>query len=1061
VDTTGNVYVADTGYYRIQKFASDGAFITKWGTYGTGDGQFYSPIGVAVDATGNVYVTDVYRHCIQKFTSDGAFITKWGTWGTGDGQFYSPYGVAVDATGKVYVADSDNDRIQVFSPVVAVGSSPTATTSYATDVTSSAATLNGTVIANGLDATAWFEYGTTIGVYTNATTAQSASGTSTTTISAGISGISSGTKYYYRIGAQNSTGTLYGDETFFTTLNTIVPVVSTFQINNGATETTSRTVTLNNTATGSPTHYMASVSSGFAGASWQAYTEAPGFMLVNVQTYAAARSLTLRTEDGVKTVYFKVKNANGESAVVSDDIILKELPVVSTFRINNGTTETASRTVTLNNTATGSPTHYMASESSGFADATWLTYAVAPGFTLGAGDGAKTVYFKVKNANGESAAVNDAITLRELPVISTFQVNNGAAETNSRTVMLNNTATGSPTHYMASESAGFADASWQTYAVAPDFTLSSGDGAKAVYYKVKNANGESAVVYDTITFKELPVVTAFLINNNATETTSRTVTLNNTATGSPTHYMASESSGFTGASWQTYATAPGFMLGAGDGAKAVYFKVRNASGESAVVTDAITLKELPVVSTFQINNGATETTSRTVTLNNTATGSPTHSMASESPKFKNAAWKTYMGAPRFTLSASKGTKTVYFKVKNANGGSAVVNDTITLNKAQKETVADAGIDQLARRGNVITLDGSRSFSAEGGAPLAYEWSFVSLPSGMGSLLSDSKSVNPTFVLKRQGRYEIQLVVIDCLGMASEPDTVIISTQDTAPVAHAGSGQSIREAGTRVTLDGSRSYDPDGDTLTYQWVFISRPAESAASLEDVRTANPAFVADVPGDYRICLTVTDGQSHRASDTVSVSFGNVRPVANAGKSMAVKVGDTVTLPGDGTDANGDVLSYRWILSSRPGESLSEVADASTRVTTFVPDRAGAYVAHLIVSDGELDSEPCAIQIQAFTLQTEAIMALQEMAAGIAALDSSAFKNGDMQNMLLNKLNSVIANVEAGKYKDAANQIRNDILPKMGSIENREGECAAWIIDRSSQQAWRQEAQDAVSAW
>ena len=237
------------------------------------------------------------------------------------------------------------------------------------------------------------------------------------------------------------------------------------------------------------------------------------------------------------------------------------------------------------------------------------------------------------------------------------------------------------------------------------------------------------------------------------------------------------------------------------------------------------------------------------------------------------------------------------------------------------------------------------------------------------------------------------------------------------------------------LNGAQSYDPDGDTLTYQWVFISRPAESTAFLEDARTAKPAFVADVPGDYRIRMTATDVQSHRASDTVSVSFGNVRPVANAGKSMAVKVGDTVTLAGDGTDANGDAFSYRWILSSRPGESRSEVADSLARVTTFVPDRAGAYIAHLIVSDGELDSEPCAIQVQAFTLQTEAITALQEMAVGIAALDSSAFKNGDMQNMLLNKLNNVIANVEAGKYKDAANQIRNDILPKMGSVENREG--------------------------
>ena len=84
-------------------------------------------------------------------------------------------------------------------------------------------------------------------------------------------------------------------------------------------------------------------------------------------------------------------------------------------------------------------------------------------------------------------------------------------------------------------------------------------------------------------------------------------------------------------------------------------------------------------------------------------------------------------------------------------------------------------------------------------------------------------------------------------------------------------------------------------LVYQWLFISRPAESVTSLENADTVMSAFVADVLGDYVIQLTVTDGQTHSSSNTVTVSFGNVRPVANAGKSLSVKVGDTVTLTGD----------------------------------------------------------------------------------------------------------------------------------------------------------------------
>ena len=63
----------------MQKFASFGQFITKWGWYGTSDGDMISPSGVAVDSEGNVYVTDRDNHRVQKFTADGEFIAAWGT----------------------------------------------------------------------------------------------------------------------------------------------------------------------------------------------------------------------------------------------------------------------------------------------------------------------------------------------------------------------------------------------------------------------------------------------------------------------------------------------------------------------------------------------------------------------------------------------------------------------------------------------------------------------------------------------------------------------------------------------------------------------------------------------------------------------------------------------------------------------------------------------------------------------------------------------------------------------------------------------------------------------
>jgi Thrombospondin type 3 repeat/NHL repeat len=126
-DVSGNVYVADPGNYRVQKFSSTGEFITKWGSRWNGDpysdsiGKFHSgPRGVATDAAGNVFVADGMTSAggeprIQKFTSSGSFITKWGTFGTGDGEFSEPFGVATDAAGNVYVTDSGLDRVQKFS----------------------------------------------------------------------------------------------------------------------------------------------------------------------------------------------------------------------------------------------------------------------------------------------------------------------------------------------------------------------------------------------------------------------------------------------------------------------------------------------------------------------------------------------------------------------------------------------------------------------------------------------------------------------------------------------------------------------------------------------------------------------------------------------------------------------------------------------------------------------------------------------------------------------------------------------------------------------------------
>ena len=87
----------------------------QWGTNSTGDGQFIYTTGVAAASDGSVYVADKNNNRIQKFTSEGVFVSKWGTLGTGNGLFSDPTGVAVVSDGSVYVANKNNSRIQKFS----------------------------------------------------------------------------------------------------------------------------------------------------------------------------------------------------------------------------------------------------------------------------------------------------------------------------------------------------------------------------------------------------------------------------------------------------------------------------------------------------------------------------------------------------------------------------------------------------------------------------------------------------------------------------------------------------------------------------------------------------------------------------------------------------------------------------------------------------------------------------------------------------------------------------------------------------------------------------------
>lgn len=114
LDKNNNVYIADYYNNRVQKFDSNGIFITKWGSEGTRGGKFRWPEGIALDKNNYVYVVDAGNRRIQKFDSNGIFITDWGGYGNSNSKFYWPCSIEIDKNNYVYVSDYEIYRIQKF-----------------------------------------------------------------------------------------------------------------------------------------------------------------------------------------------------------------------------------------------------------------------------------------------------------------------------------------------------------------------------------------------------------------------------------------------------------------------------------------------------------------------------------------------------------------------------------------------------------------------------------------------------------------------------------------------------------------------------------------------------------------------------------------------------------------------------------------------------------------------------------------------------------------------------------------------------------------------------------
>jgi hypothetical protein len=268
-------------------------------------------------------------------------------------------------------------------------------------------------------------------------------------------------------------------------------------------------------------------------------------------------------------------------------------------------------------------------------------------------------------------------------------------------------------------------------------------------------------------------------------------------------------------------------------------------------------------------------------------------------------------------------------------------------------IANAGPDQTVNEGDPVSLNGLASSDGDGEA-LTYVWNQVAGPQVVLNMVDPARPIFAAPVVQTGGAtLTLELTVSDGIS-TSPPDAVNVTVKNVnhAPAADAGPDGNAGE-GTTVTLDGSGSFDSDGETLTFAWVQIGG---SSVTLNGAGSAQPTFTAPSVGGSGDVLsfqvTVSDGID-ADTDVVSIHVENINhpPTADAGPDQTKNEGASVTLDGtQSSDPDGDALGFAWTQLSGPAVTLSNPAAASPHFAAPAVGPGGAILAFLLTVDDGL---------------------------------------------------------------------------------------------------------------
>lgn len=326
------------------------------------------------------------------------------------------------------------------------------------------------------------------------------------------------------------------------------------------------------------------------------------------------------------------------------------------------------------------------------------------------------------------------------------------------------------------------------------------------------------------------------------------------------------------------------------------------------------------------------------------------------------------GITTVTGLISAGTYEYQVKVVDNRADWTLATVKITVNPGagpNQAPTANAGGDiTINQPASSATLNGSASFDPEG-KMASYAWTQLTGPNT--ATIASAATASPVLSNLTLGSYTFRLVVKDVEGL-SDADTVRVNVNgpNQSGVAVAGPDIVINLPANSTTLNGSGSYDPDGNVNRYDWSRLTGP--TTFTIASPSSATTALTGLVQGTYTFRLVIWDNLWVPSADTIKVTVNpatsNQPPVANAGTNITLTLPiNNTTLNGTATDPNGNntISSYAWTRISGPTQyTLANANAASTGLSNLA---AGTYAFRLLVTDagGLTDDDTILVTVNA----------------------------------------------------------------------------------------------------